>query len=125
MEERKMEMVLPRNYVEIEQEEMMYLDGGSWTNYYGINAVAKISAMSAISVGAALSAVSAAGKAGLTLQSIAGAIVYGTLSIFFGALSMAQAWNVGQAIIYKIKYNGFKTRDWGIWNLAYSDVAKI
>lgn len=23
-----MEMVLPRNYVEIDQEEMMYLDGG-------------------------------------------------------------------------------------------------
>lgn len=26
-----MELVLPQNYVEIEQEEMMYLDGGSVT----------------------------------------------------------------------------------------------
>lgn len=34
MEERKMEMVLPRNHVEIEQEEMMYLDGGASTTHH-------------------------------------------------------------------------------------------
>ena len=27
-EEKVMELVLPKNYVEIEEEEMMYLDGG-------------------------------------------------------------------------------------------------
>ena len=29
-------MNLPRNYVEIEEEEMMYLDGGSMTMDYGV-----------------------------------------------------------------------------------------
>ena len=29
-----MELVLPQNYVEIEQEEMMYLDGGGWGKYW-------------------------------------------------------------------------------------------
>ncbi|MGF3113630.1 hypothetical protein [Facklamia sp. P9177] len=37
-----MELVLPRNYVEIEQEEMMYLDGGlslyKWTLSIPVNA---------------------------------------------------------------------------------------
>lgn len=28
-----MELVLPNNYVEIEEDEMMYLDGGSWSTF--------------------------------------------------------------------------------------------
>ncbi|MBF0786908.1 MULTISPECIES: hypothetical protein [unclassified Streptococcus] len=28
-----MELVLPNNYVAIEQDEMMYLDGGDWNNF--------------------------------------------------------------------------------------------
>lgn len=28
-----MELVLPNNYLEIEQEEMMYLDGGDWETF--------------------------------------------------------------------------------------------
>ena len=31
--EENMELVLPQNYVEIEQEEMMYLDGGDAQNF--------------------------------------------------------------------------------------------
>ncbi len=28
-----MELVLPNNYVVIDEEEMMYLDGGDWKNF--------------------------------------------------------------------------------------------
>lgn len=28
-----MELVLPKNYVTLDQEEMMYLDGGDWNNF--------------------------------------------------------------------------------------------
>ncbi|WP_155969696.1 hypothetical protein [Streptococcus ruminantium] len=28
-----MELVLPNNYVALEEEEMMYLDGGDWNNF--------------------------------------------------------------------------------------------
>lgn len=37
-----MELVLPRNYVEIEEEEMMYLDGGGF--------VSKVDAANAIAI---------------------------------------------------------------------------
>ena len=33
---------LPRNYVAIEQEEMMYLDGGTWRSYSGTAAARRI-----------------------------------------------------------------------------------
>lgn len=40
-------MVLPRNYVEIEQEEMMYLDGGLYVSHSTVQSIASVVGMTA------------------------------------------------------------------------------
>jgi hypothetical protein len=47
----EMTLRLPMNYVEVERDEMEYIDGGAWSSYRGLNAVRELSVMIANTLG--------------------------------------------------------------------------
>ena len=108
----EMTMNLPRNYVEIEEEEMMYLDGG--TTYRGFAAARQISNMIAASIGWALSAsklskycLAAAGSCvGLAISVICALGV--SMSVVNSIWGLAM---VGAAMYYYRRQGGFKSTE--------------
>lgn len=122
-----MELVLPQNYAEIEQEEMMYLDGGEeivrgWTAWRTISQMLATSFGWYVTAGKlTLSAAKAAGTGfglAISVLKLAGA----TASI------ISAAWNTAMvlsAIFYTKQYGGFRYGSTGFWVWSWDYVKRI
>ena len=121
-----MELVLPNNYVELEQEEMMYLDGGE--AYRGLGAWFQISRMLGTSFGWYVSvgklAAAAAGSAATGIGS-----AYAVLAACGATGSLISAlWNtamVGAAVLYTMQDGGFSNQSTGFWVWSWEYVSRL
>lgn len=125
-----MEMVLPRNYVEIEEEEMMYLDGG-WTTVTGWGAARELTNILA-SIGAWYAS-AAALLAKTATFAVAGATVIGAAGAILSALGasgslLGVALNLGALTLglYLLADDyGFQHKAWSIWGYGVHSVKRI
>lgn len=90
-----MQLALPMNHVEIEQEEMMYLDGGGFVGLH-INFSQKVRNMSGVLAGAYV-----AGVVGFHLKGLAAAGPWGAGAA--AAITAATAGTVGYAVSKGLK----------------------
>ncbi|SFO08633.1 hypothetical protein [Proteiniclasticum ruminis] len=125
-----MEMVLPRNYVEIEEEEMMYLDGG-WTTVRGWLAANELNNI-LLSIGGWYKS-AAALLVKTATYSVAGATVIGAAAAILSALGasgslLGAALNLGAltlGIYLLAKDYGFQHRSWSIFGFGVHNVKPI
>lgn len=102
-----MELVLPQNYVEIEQEEMMYLDGGDAQNF-------------ANNINGALTrmGISYANRmmAGIPSNAALAAMTWKQAAIFFPTLTAKISALTGNPIVIGIAVAVSAAGLWAIWN---------
>ena len=123
---KKYELALPTSYVDVDNEEMEYVDGGAWNTYRGYSALNELTNMIAacsswvgVTVGL-VKACAASASTGVGLVIAVGAAVGAMITWTFAMLNMGLA--VAAANFYK-SYNGFKvnstcclgyTQYWGV-----------
>lgn len=121
-----MEMLLPRNYLEIDNEEMMYLDGGGVCR--GMSAWGEISNMAWKSFGLYKSAAILAAKAGAYT-----ATGWGTVIAVFKALGatasfISALWETTMllsAMLYTMQSGGFRNTSSGFLIWSWSNVKPL
>lgn len=117
-----MEMVLPRHHQEIEQEEMMYLDGGFYVSnsqLKGVLIAVGMNPMGAVSAAVLAAGIKRAGTAiGLRIGLLGGPVgaAFGTILGFavsgFAASTIAHALIQGKGINVGLNYTS--------WGMPYS-----
>ncbi|GEM05835.1 hypothetical protein HMI01_28230 [Halolactibacillus miurensis] len=119
-------MVLPENYVTIE-EEMTYLDGGGQT-YSGYSGWREVSSMLASLTRSTISAGKSAVAAGALASTGVGGV--GAILILAGAKVsfISAAINVGAAaasITFMARYNKFQSKSWSIFGFGAHLVRRV
>ena len=121
-----MELTLPMNYVELEQEEMMYLDGGA--SYRGYNAWLQISHLVGTAFGWFRSAAVMAAKAGAYVATGWGTVISMFQALGASASVISAIWQstmVLAASYYTMRDGGFQHDTVGFFVWKWSNVKPL